>query len=291
MLRTLMSTCVAAGVAFAIATPVQAQEFKLLAGWAENNVNAYWPGAQFKQNLEAASGGKLTITISGPEAVPPFEQLQPVSAGAFDLIYTHPTYHSKGLAGIAEILPFGIDKLRSSGVWGFIDEFYQKTHNVKILALVPVGTEGYHCYLRQPLSAQNDWNGRKLRGVANQHGVIKALGGVPVVMPMGDVYTSIEKGVVDGACAPANVMLATKHFEVAKYRVEPRFGLLVSLIGMNLDTWNKLPKDQQDMLTAVGMQTEHDTARLGDEILDQREQEACGDSAFRSFSCRRTRAT
>src|SRR5436305_1819307 len=89
-----------------------------------------------------------------------------------------------------------------------------------------------------PVQAQE----RKLLGVANQHAVIKALGGVPVVMPMGDVYTSIEKGVVDGGCAPANVMLATKHHEVAKYRVEPRFGLLVSMIGMNLDRWNKLPK-------------------------------------------------
>jgi len=267
MRRSVMVACVATGMALAVATPGQAQELKLLGGWAENNVNAYWPGAQFKKNLDAASGGKLTIRISGPEAVPPFEQLQPVSAGAFDMIYTHPTYHQKGLSGVAEIIPFDLAKWRSSGVWGYIDTFYQKTHNVKLLALVALGTEGYHCYLKQPLSAQGDWNGRKLRGVANQHAVIKALGGVPVVMPMGDVYTSIEKGVVDGGCAPANVMLATKHHEVAKYRVEPRFGLLVSMIGINLDRWNKLPKDQQELLIKVGMQTEQDTAKFGDEVL------------------------
>jgi len=266
MVRGLMSTCAALCLAAAIAAPAQAQEFRLLGGWAENNVNAYWPGGQFKKNLEAASAGKLTIKISGPEAVPPFEQLQPVSAGAFDMIYTHPTYHQKGLSGVAEIIPFDLAKWRSSGVWDYIDTFYQKTHNVKLLALVALGTEGYHCYLKAPISAQGDWNGRKLRGVANQHAVIKALGGVPVVMPMGDVYTSIEKGVVDGGCAPANVMLATKHYEVAKYRVEPRFGLLVSMIGINLDRWNKLPKDQQEMLTKVGMQTEQDTAKFGDEV-------------------------
>jgi len=267
MVRGLMSTCAALCLAAAIAAPAQAQELRLLGGWAENNVNAYWPGGQFKKNLEAASAGKLTIKISGPEAVPPFEQLQPVSAGAFDMIYTHPTYHQKGLSGVAEIIPFDLAKWRSSGVWDYIDTFYQKTHNVKLLALVALGTEGYHCYLKAPISAQGDWNGRKLRGVANQHAVIKALGGVPVVMPMGDVYTSIEKGVVDGGCAPANVMLATKHYEVAKYRVEPRFGLLVSMIGINLDRWNKLPKDQQEMLTKVGMQTEQDTAKFGDEVL------------------------
>jgi TRAP-type C4-dicarboxylate transport system substrate-binding protein len=211
----------------------------------------------------------MTINISGPEAVPPFEQMQPASAGAFEMIYTHPAYHPKGLATAIEILPFGMDKIRSSGVWAFVDNFYQKTHNVKILAFVAVGSEGYHCYLKAPLSANGDWAGRKLRGVANQAGVIKALGGVMVTMPMGDVYTSIEKGVVDGACAPANVMLATKHHEVAKYRVEPRFGLLVSLIGMNLDKWKALSPDQQKMLTQVGIDTEKEVAKRGDEILEK----------------------
>ncbi len=268
MLRHLMSACAGLGLLVAIA-PAQAQNYTMLGGWAENNVNAYYPGAQFKKNLEAATSNRSTIRISGPEAVPPFEQLQPVSSGAFDIIYTHPSYHSKSLAGVAEIIPFDLAKWRSSGVWDFIDRFYQQTHNVKLLALVALGTEGYHCYFKQPLSASGDWNGRKVRGVANQHAVIKALGGSPVVMPMGDVYTSIEKGVVDGACAPANVMLATKHHEVAKYRVEPRFGLLVSMIGINVDRWKKLTKEQQDMLMQVGAQTERDTAKYGDDVLER----------------------
>jgi TRAP-type transport system periplasmic protein len=267
MHRGLISALLIAGLSLAVAAPAQAQSYRLLAGWAENNVNAYWPGAQFAKNLSAMTGGKATVTISGPEAVTPFEQMQPVSAGAFDMIYTHPTYHPKGLAGVAEIIPFDLEAWRSSGVWDFIDKYYQKTYNVKLLALVALGTEGYHCYLRAPLSAAGDWNGRKLRGVINQHAVIKALGGVPVVMPMGDVYTAMEKGVVDGGCAPANVMLATKHFEVAKYRVEPRFGLLVSMIAMNLDRWNKLSRDEQDALLKADAQTERDTAKYGDEVL------------------------
>lgn len=277
MHRYLTSACAAVVFGLIASAPVQAQtSFSLLASWGPNNTTAFMPAAQFQKNLEAASGGKLTVKISGPEAVPPFEQLQPVSSGAFDILYTHPAYHPKGLVGVAEILPFDLAKIRSSGIWDTIDKYYQKTHNMKILAMVPVGTEGYHCYLRTPLAASGDWTGRKLRGVANQHAVIRALGGVPVVMPMGDVYSSIEKGVVDGACAPANVMLATKHHEVAKYRVEPRFGLLVSSITMNLDRWNKLSADQQKSLLDAGTQTERDTARLGDEILERENKQLAG---------------
>lgn len=267
MVRRYILASACAALALAAAAPAQAQNFKMLGGWSESNVMAYMPGKTFKENLEKASGGKMTIAISGPEAVKPFEQMQPVSAGAFEFIYTHGSYHDKGLSGVAEILPFGPDRLRKAGVWQAIDEHYQKTHNLKLLALVSIGSKGYHCYFNKPLSDKGDWAGRKVRGVANQHAVIEALGGVPVVMGMGEVYSSIERGVVDGACAPGFVFEATKHHEVAKYRVEPLFGLLVSLIGMNLDQWNKLSKEQQAMLTEVGAKTEQDTAKIGDNAL------------------------
>jgi Bacterial extracellular solute-binding protein, family 7 len=86
-----------------------------------------------------------------------------------------------------------------------------------LLALTTQGTNGYHCYLRRPLSPEGDWKGRKIRGV------IRALGGEPVVLPMGEVYAGLERGVMDGSCGPAAGMLALKHYEVAKYRIEPTY--------------------------------------------------------------------
>ena len=111
MVRRILLAGACAGFALAVAGPVQAQNYKMLGGWSESNVMAYMPGKTFKENAEKASGGKVTITISGPEAVKPFEQMQPVTAGAFDFIYTHGTYHDKGLSGVAEILPFGLERL------------------------------------------------------------------------------------------------------------------------------------------------------------------------------------
>ena len=76
MNRLLTPIGLAALLSIAIAAPVQAQNMRMLGGWSESNTTAYMPGLQFKQNLEKASAGKMLITISGPEAVPPFEQLQ-----------------------------------------------------------------------------------------------------------------------------------------------------------------------------------------------------------------------
>ena len=276
MHKTMKWIGAAAALALCAPAGAQTQTLSLLTGWGPNNPTAFMPADRFKANVEKSSGGKIAFKISGPEAVPPFEQMQPLTSGAFDLLYTHPAYHSKGFATAAEILAARPDKLRSSGVWAAIDRFYQKNYNLKLLSLVALGTEGYHCYFSKPLTPQGDWNGRKIRGVATQFGVIKALGGVSVTLPMGDVYTAMEKGVVDGACAPASVFLGTKHYEVAKYRVEPRFGMLVSMIGMNLDRWGKLPKAQQGAFEKGGAQTEQDTVRLGDEILKRDNQKLAG---------------
>ena len=49
--------------------------------------------------------------------------------------------------------------------------------------LSPSSNQGYHIFLKEPLSANNDFKGRKIRGTQSYHGVIRLLGGSPVVLP------------------------------------------------------------------------------------------------------------
>jgi TRAP-type C4-dicarboxylate transport system substrate-binding protein len=127
--------------------------------------------------------------------------------------------------------------------------------------------------MRRPLSDQHDWKGRKIRGVVSYHGVIRALGGEPVVLPIGEIYSALEKGVVDGACSPAAGMVANKHYEVAKYRLEPTFGSTNSIFVINLAKWQRLSAEQQKMLMDAGLKTEHDALKLGDEIVREEQAE------------------
>lgn len=248
-------------------TPARAETLKMIVSWAESNTMAYLPGGQFKKNLEA-EGVDLDVEISGPETVPPFEQIGPASAGVFDMIYTHPAYHDKSITNATNAMEPDMEKMRFSGVFDAMDQYMQETHNLKLLANVAIGTAGYHCYLREPLD-DDGWEGRKIRGVATYVPVIEALGGVAVNTDMGEVYSAIERGVVDGACAPQSVFRATKHSEVAPYRTEPTFGQLVSYIAMNLDTWNGLSEEQQTAITEAAEQTERDTIRIGNEAIEE----------------------
>jgi len=49
---------------------------------------------RFASLVAAQSGGELEIRMHGPDVVPPFHQFEPVQAGAFELLYTGPSYHS-----------------------------------------------------------------------------------------------------------------------------------------------------------------------------------------------------
>jgi TRAP-type C4-dicarboxylate transport system substrate-binding protein len=248
---------------------VRAETIKLLSSWGENDKPSYANALLFKKNVEAVSGGQIKVEISGPEVVPPFQQLQPVSAGVFDVLYTHGAYHAgaKGLALAGDAINIDPKKRHDAGVVRYIDEFYQKNHKLKILALTTMGTQGYHCYMRQPLTPEHDWKGRKIRGVVSYHGVIRALGGEPVVLPIGEIYSALERGVVDGACMPAAGMLANTHYEVAKYRMEPTFGSTNVIFAMNLAKWRGLKPEQQKQLLEASAKTEVEAQPMGDEIV------------------------
>ncbi len=247
----------------------QAANLKLLTSWNRDNWPTYAVLEQYVNNAHAIGAGSVKISLIGKEVVPPFEQLQPVSAGVFDMLFTHGVYHagSKGIALVADAIDADVDKRRSSGVWGFIDSYYQKHNNLKLVALTASSSQGYHIFLKKPLSADNDLKGRKIRGTQSYHGVIRLLGASPVVLPGGQIYTALEKGVVDGAAWPAAGMLSMKHFEVAKYRIRPTFGTSNLGVWVNLAKWNGLSKADQKVLLDAGLKTEREMQAIGDDIL------------------------
>jgi TRAP-type mannitol/chloroaromatic compound transport system substrate-binding protein len=244
-----------------------AANLKILTSWNKNIWPTYVVLDTFVKNISKIGGDKIKVRISGPEVVPGFQQLQPVKAGVFDILFTHGVYHmgSKGLAASVDALNADPVGKRTSGVWDFLDNFYQQTHGLKLLAISANSTKGYHIFLKKPIEGGN-WKGRKIRGTQTYHGVIKLFGGEPVVMPGSQVYSALEKGVVDGAAWPAAGMLSMKHYEVAKYKVRPTFGTSTLPILMNMKSWGKLTKEEQNILLQAGRLTELEMPWIGDQM-------------------------
>ncbi len=268
MKQTLTITVAAAALASFITGSAAATDLKLLSSWNKDNWPTYAALDLFLKKVQAIGKGKVKISVSGKEVVPPFEQLQPVSSGVFDMLYTHGIYHagSKGIAFTMDAVDIDPAKRRAAGLIDYIDGYYQKHNNMKLLGLVANSNQGYHIFLKEPLK-DGMFKGRKVRGTLSYHGVIRLLGGSPVVLPGGQIYTALEKGVIDGAAWPAAGMLTMKHHEVAKFKVRPTFGSTNTGFWINLDKWKKLSKADQSVLIEAAKQTENEMPAVGDKIL------------------------
>lgn len=235
-----------------------AVEFRVLSSWDQS----YPPRPKllevFLKNVETASKGDIKFTVSGPETVPAFEQLQPVGAGVFQLLFTHGAYHSGQTPFLvaAEALSGDVTKWREAGVHDVIDKHYQK-HGLKLVALgqSPDDT-AYQIILRQPVGPSGDLQGKKVRGTQSYGGVFNMLGASPVVLPPSEIYSALEKGVVDGAAWPVLGVLDYRWYEVGKYLLRPTFGKVVYPIFMNLNAWNKLTDAQRKIMLDEGKKVE-----------------------------------
>ncbi|MCK9908795.1 TRAP transporter substrate-binding protein DctP [Microbacteriaceae bacterium K1510] len=248
----------------------QAVELRVLSSWDPS----YPPRPKlldvYLKNVETASKGDIKFIVSGPETVPAFEQLQPVSAGVFQMLFTHGAYHAGQNPFLLAVEGLGGDlaKWREAGVREQIDKHYAR-NNLKLIALgqAPEGT-AYHIILRQPVTAAGDLAGRKIRGTQTYSGAFAALGASPVVLPPSEIYSALEKGVVDGAAWPVLGVLDYRWYEVAKYVMRPTFGTVVYPIFMNLTAWNKLSDAQRQVMLEEGRKVEDmwftEWVKLGD---------------------------
>jgi TRAP-type C4-dicarboxylate transport system substrate-binding protein len=102
-----------------------------------------------------------------------------------------------------------------------------------------------------------DNKGLKMRASGRNIDIVKKLEAVPVAMPSGEAYEALQRGTID--CAASMTMdsaYTMKMHEVAKYVMFPEFGgyNIDTTAVFNIDSWNKLPKDVQDLIWKMGVE-------------------------------------
>ena len=80
---------------------------------------------------------------------------------------------------------------------------------------------------------------------------MKALGGVPMLIPMPDNYISLQKGVIDGMGAPWEAIQTFRLYEVVDYYTDAPFSAVYFSISMNWNKWNSLPADIRLAISSV----------------------------------------
>ncbi len=128
-------------------------------------------------------------------------------------------------------------------------------------------------FTKFPVHKMEDLAGKKMRAGGPHALFHAAMGGAPVLMGAGDIYTALKLGTVDGTYWDTGGIDDMAFHEVIKYASLP--GWCPSQhqeIYINLDRWNDLNQWQKDRIDGVFMPTYFQTSRMSalgvDEALD-----------------------
>lgn len=203
-----------------------------------------------------AHGIQLKMVAAGFKAMPAFEMGNAVRTGVLDLAHVPGTYYNKllPLADGQKLSTLSVQEQRKNGAIKFARKIYAKQMNVYFLGrwsdAVP-----FHFYLTKKIDPTN-MKGIKIRGTSVYQPLIEALGGTMISMPPSQAYTALERGVVDGFGWPLWGIKAWGWQKLVKYRVDPGFYTAELSVLVNLDTWKKLTKAQQNVLEQAQIQLE-----------------------------------
>lgn len=200
-----------------------------------------------KVNAEGKGIMKIQV-VGGPEAMPPFEVGNALRAGVIDFANSTGVFHAnlvpEALAMTLAEKP--MSELRANGGYALLDEIHRQKANMVWLARVSDGLQ-YHVYSNKKVTS-SDFSGFKLRSVPVYRAFFQAIGASPLQVAPGEVYTALERGVVDGYGWPSIGVFDLGWQEKTKYRVEPGFYNVEVSFFMNQNTWKKLDATQRAFL-------------------------------------------
>jgi TRAP-type C4-dicarboxylate transport system substrate-binding protein len=249
---TLLRKAVLAALAAVLFSPAlaSAQEItlRMVSAFAENSI--YVVRLQkWIQKVNAEGKGTLQINfIGGPKAIPTFEVGNAVKTGVVDMALSTGAFYTN-LMPEADALKLGqisIAEQRKNGAFALINEIWSKKANMYYLGR-PIEFQPFHLYLNKKID-KPDLAGLKIRVTPVYRDFFIALGANVVVTPPGEVYTALERGVVDGYGWPIGGIFDLNWHEKTKFRVDPGFYMAEVSVVMNLDSWKKLAPKQRDYL-------------------------------------------
>jgi len=254
--------------------PVKAETITLKAvtGWPKT-ASEYKAFSIFtdlvEQMVAKKAPGELKIQyIGGPEAVKSQDQAQACQRGMVDMIFTTNAYYVSVLPDVdaLKLSVFTPAEERVKGAWAYMNQLHEKI-GLYYLARLGLGTQ-FHLYLEKPIKTA-DLKGLNIRVSPMYLQMVKGLGGNPIVIPPTEVYSALERNVVDGYCWPSVGIRDWGWDKQTKYIVDPGFYQVPNPLVMNLNSWNKLPKKLQDLLTVAAAEAEKKVVADFDNLAKQ----------------------
>lgn len=245
---------------------------------SENTTEAY---REFIDLVNERGAGVVRIEfLGGPEIIPAMQQFDAIRRGTVDMTYIPASYSMGSLPEAAALVGARLppETVRENGGFELLQDIFRDRLGVEILSrLAPAAN--FHMFL---VDAPNrtedggvDLTGRRLRSGPLFNAFFEDQGAVPIVVPVPDIYTGLERGIFDGL---GYSMPAVKGFSWERffgYRIDPGFFQTDLVIIANPARWASLSEEARQVLSDVALEYERqshaDVQALSDQIKHELE--------------------
>ena len=209
---------------------------------------------EFVDKVNEAGEGVVQIDVrGGPEAIGMFQQPDAVRNGIVDMVYTPGSFYAGALPEKDALVASNLTaaEARANGGIELIDDIHQEKMGVKYLGWFDSGV-CYNLWTRNAPEFDAEGNldveGLKLRGNAVYNAFFTEYLGAQVIdLPTTEVYSALERGIVDATGWTQIGLIDLKWNEFLNYRIEPCFFSTDLGVIVNLDSWESLSAEAQQI--------------------------------------------
>lgn len=264
-------------------TAQDVREWKLVTSWPKNFPGLGHGPEVFARQVELASNGRLKIRVYGAgELVPALGVFDAVSLGTVEMGHSG-AYYWKGKIKASPFfttIPFGMNAQEMNGWlhYGGGLELWKELYAPFNIIPMAGGNSGTQMggWFNKEINSLADMKGLKMRIPGMGGEIFSRVGGTPVNIPGGELYTALQTGVIDATewVGPYNDKAFGLH-EVAKYYYYPGWhepGSNLEFL-INKKAFESLPKDLQAIVEIAGRYANQDmldeyTARNNAALLE-----------------------
>lgn len=244
MFRTaLLSAVIAAAAVPAFADPVKINAVTL----APRSVYITQPFAQFVEEVNERFAGEIEINWrGGPEVMPPFGQAEGVRNGAMGMTYTSPSYY-QGLvptSGTMNLSFLNYEEIAATNYHERMTELHAEK-DLAFIGEIPATQLNFQLYMGKEVTSLADLEGKRIRVFPTLLPLVQGLGAEPIVLPMEEIYTALERGAIDGFMQ-GPLGQAAQFGGLVKTVVQPGVYRAGFPVLMNMDLFNQMSPDLQE---------------------------------------------
>ena len=250
----LLMACLVASVGAATA---QAQEItlKAISAWPEGN---YFTVNFDKFIAKVNAEGKGLVQINnlggGAKVMPPFEVANAVKSGVADIANVAGGFYTTVLpeSDALSLSTLSAQELRKNGAHEYVNKLWNEKLNVQYLGRSVDGLP-INIFLRKPIT-KPDLTGLRMRVIPLYRPFLESLNAQSLLtIPPGEVYTALERGLLDGYGWPVIGLFDVGIEKQTKYRVDPGFYSVEVGVLVNLNTWKKMNDAQRAFMNRMAI--------------------------------------